>query len=276
MKSVKDILTTDILSSTNAGGENPNKQSLPQETKEQRVEQCPLCEGRGIIYNGDTGSPCSCMQQKKLENRFRTARIARDLLNCRFEKFRLDFYRGTNSSDRTHIESAQRALMAAQEFVDRYNKITHGLGLLYSGPVGSGKTYLAASIVNALIEKGHQALFLVVPDLLDELRSTYDRRADLTEMDLLDTARCVPVLVLDDLGAHNYTDWARNRLYSIINYRMNEQLPTIITTNLTLEEMEEYLGDRTTSRLLQMTRVFRMTCQQDIRLQNYQEREGKR
>jgi DNA replication protein DnaC len=119
-----------------------------------------------------------------------------------------------------------------------------------------------------------QVLFLVVPDLLDELRATY--KSEVNEMDLLDTARTIPILILDDLGAHNYTDWTRNRLYSIINYRMNEQLPTVITSNLSLDEMEDYIGVRTTSRIIQSSRIFRLTVEKDIRHQIYHEREGKK
>jgi DNA replication protein DnaC len=138
---------------------------------------------------------------------------------------------------------------------------------------GSGKTFLAASIANALLAKEYKVLFLVVPDLLDELRASISGRNEASESDLLDIARTVPILILDDLGAHNYTEWSRNRIYSILNYRMNEQLPTIITTNLDFDEIEQYLGERTCSRLLQMCRIFRLTAPQDIRRQKYVQRE---
>jgi len=232
---------------------------------------CPICLDRGIVLEGDIAHPCSCMQSKKIENQFRHARISRELMNCRLDKFRFDYY----SSEMTdvHREGAVRALKAAKSFVDDCLRTPYGLGIMFTGPVGSGKTYLAASIANELMDSHLKVLFLVVPDLLDELRATY--KSDLNELDLLDTARTIPILILDDLGAHNYTDWTRNRLYSIINYRLNEQLPTVITSNLSLDEMEDYIGIRTTSRIIQSSRIFRLTVQKDIRLQIYQEREGK-
>ena len=125
-----------------------------------------------------------------------------------------------------------------------------------------------------MIEQQTKLLFLVVPDLLDELRASFGSKSETSEFDLLDIARTVPVLILDDLGAHNYTDWSRNRIYSILNYRMNEQLPTIITTNLHASEIETYLGVRTWSRLMQMCRVFRLSTEKDIRMQKYKEREN--
>lgn len=263
MKSIREVLDKNPISKAD--------ETLACSAVETGAYRCSLCQDRGIVFDGDIARPCSCMNQRRLENRFRHARIGRSLLQCRFAGFDLSYY--VQPGQR---EDAQRALSAAQAFVDSCLLNPFGLGLLFTGSVGSGKTFLAAAIANALTEKEREVLFLVVPDLLDELRGTYDARSERTELDLLDSARSIPILILDDLGAHNYTEWVRNRLYTIINYRLNEQLPTVITTNLSLDEMEEYLGERTTSRLVQMTRIFRLTREQDIRLRKYQEREGKR
>ncbi len=232
---------------------------------------CPVCQDRGIILQGETAVPCTCMEQKKIENSFKYARLSRELMNCRFEKFKLDYYKSSDGIN--HLQNAQKALTASQDFTQKVLNNPHEVGLLFTGPVGSGKTFLAASIANVLIEQQCKLLFLIVPDLLDELRASFSNKSDHTEFDLLDIARTIPILIMDDLGAHNYTDWSRNRIYSILNYRMNEQLPTIITTNLDFEEIEHHLGERTCSRLLQMCRIFRLSTQQDIRMQNYVKRE---
>jgi DNA replication protein DnaC len=286
MRSVKDILESNALAaktlnsdqkSTDCPDQDSSITHQSQETinhqKPAAAFKCPICEDRGIILAGDVAYPCSCMRTIKMENQFRSARISRVLKNCRLEKFEFDYY-APEKADKTHREGAAKALNAAKGFVEECQQNPHALGLLFTGPVGSGKTYLAASIANELIEAQLEVLFLVVPDLLDELRATY--KSDVNEMDLLDTARTIPILILDDLGAHNYTDWTRNRLYSIINYRMNELLPTVITSNLSLDEMEDYIGVRTTSRIIQSSRIFRLTVEEDIRHQMYDEREGKK
>jgi DNA replication protein DnaC len=286
MRSVKDILETDVLAAktlntdlktrtySDQGSTTDHQSQEPiNHLKSAATFKCPTCQDRGIILAGDVAYPCSCMRMIKMENQFRTARISRVLKDCRLEKFKFDYYT-LDKADKTHREGAAKALNAAKGFVEECKQNPHALGILFTGPVGSGKTYLAASIANELIEAQLQVLFLVVPDLLDELRATY--KSDVNEMDLLDTARTIPILILDDLGAHNYTDWTRNRLYSIINYRMNELLPTVITSNLTLDEMEDYIGVRTTSRIIQSSRIFRLTVEEDIRHQMYDEREGKK
>ncbi|MEA4900513.1 ATP-binding protein [Desulfitobacterium sp.] len=272
MKSLKDLMKDDYIANLKKQrNTNPTSDSSLSSTNAQ--SKCPICLDRGIVVKDNVAYPCSCMQQKKMENQFRYARMARGLLNCRFENFRQEYYRSLNSQDQTYFENAKKALKASQEFVQQCLRESHGLGLLLTGPVGSGKTFLAASIANALMEHDKRVLFLVVPDLLDELRATY--KSETSEIDLLDTAREIPILILDDLGAHNYTEWTRNRIYSIINYRLNEELPTVITSNLSLEEMDEHLGARTTSRLIQSCRIFRLNVDQDIRLTKYQEREKK-
>lgn len=267
MESSDNILKRVLNKTTTIKPEKGN--GMPADQSREPI--CPVCEDRGIILQGDTAVPCSCMEQKRIANSFKYARLSRELLNCRFEKFNLEYYQPADGVD--HVPTAQKALAAAQDFVGKVLRNPNEVGLLFTGPVGSGKTFLAAAIANVLIEKQCRLLFLIVPDLLDELRASFANKNDTSEFDLLDIARTVPILILDDLGAHNYTEWSRNRIYSILNYRMNEQLPTIITTNLDFEEIEHYLGERTCSRLLQMCRVFRLSAPKDIRRQNYIKRE---
>ncbi len=268
MQSVKDILAK--YNNQPGPGPTPPAGSEPSVT-------CTLCQDRGIILEGDMARPCQCMQQKAMRNKFKHAGISAEMLQQTFDNFRFDYYSpllADQARNRSYLEHAQRALQAAREFVNEYAAQGQAPGLMFMGSVGSGKTFLACAVANALTEQDKQVLFLVVPDLLDELRATFGKKyPENTEQDLLDAARTVPVLILDDLGAHNYTEWTKNRIFSIINYRMNHSLPTVITTNLDINELDTYLGERTTSRLLQMCRAFRLFVAQDIRMLKYQERE---
>lgn len=243
---------------------------------------CRLCGGRGLVIR-DAGwaAPCSCMKQKSLQNKLKSAQLTKSLLDSRFNGFDLDYYAKTEkdgTTGRSYYDLAVTSCRAARQFVAEAAENPHCDGLLFTGPVGSGKTFLTGCIANALLEMGKEVLMVVVPDLLDEIRATYDHdryEKEPTELDLTDAARKVKILILDDLGAHNYTEWTRNKIYNIINYRLNNRLPTVITTNLTLEDLEEYLGERTTSRLIQMCRVYRLATDTDIRYVKRHEKEIK-
>jgi len=243
---------------------------------------CPLCQDRGIVVEGEFAHPCICMKQQVLSNRFKHANVRRELAGYSFGGFSLGYYPdmpvkgernqkllGQDTGERlTYLSKARKALAEARRFVQEYQANAHCRGIMFTGGIGSGKTFLAASIANALLGHGVQVLFVVVPDLLDEIRASYDRQPAedrVGELKLMEAARTAEVLILDDLGAHNYTEWTRNKLYSIINYRINNQLPMVITTNLLPEEIENYLGERTFSRIVQGCQIVALLVERDIR-----------
>ena len=116
--------------------------------------------------------------------------------------------------------------------------------LLLMGSYGAGKTHLAAAIANQCLHDGKPALFLNTPDLLDYLREAYSPAAGETYSERFDEIRDAPLLILDDLGTESPTPWAVEKLYQLLNARYNAQLPTVITTNKRLEDLEPRIGSR--------------------------------
>ncbi|NLC76283.1 MAG: ATP-binding protein [Clostridia bacterium] len=232
--------------------------------------KCNICHGRGFVIKDEVAHRCSCSKQRSLKALVRHANLGRLQQRCSFEDFSFAYYPKVMDKELgfTYYENAQKALDAAKKFASAFAAGNyHGPGLVFTGPVGSGKTFLAGAIANYVLVRGRQVLFTVVPDLLDEIKATYHRHNPnpVDETTILEGARTVELLILDDLGVHNYTEWTVNKIYSILNYRANYQLPVVITTNLSLAELDTYLGERTTSRILQLCRVYRLASIQDIR-----------
>ena len=119
--------------------------------------------------------------------------------------------------------------------------------LLFSGGYGCGKTHLAAAIANYRLDHGQPAVFVVVPDLLDHLRGAYSPRSDTSYDERFAEVRDCPLLILDDLGTESNTSWADEKLFQIFNYRYNARLPTVVTTNHELEEIDPRIRSRLTS-----------------------------
>lgn len=136
---------------------------------------------------------------------------------------------------------------------------------LFWGNYGVGKTGLAVGVawgwvqMQCTVEQGLRAskglLFRSVPDLLTELRATYNTSDGPTEADVLQRYASVPLLVLDDLGAEQIrsTGWVEDRLYQIIGRRHANMLPIYVTSNLSPEELGLKIGERIVWRLLEMT-----------------------
>ncbi|MFZ5898085.1 MAG: ATP-binding protein [Bacillota bacterium] len=232
------------------------------------ADYCRTCEGRGILFDGENAVPCACVQERNLARRVENAQMPARLREQTFERFNLNYYSRRMKDDRgrSYYENAANALRVSRKFVESYLAGDSQDGLMFCGDVGTGKTFLACCIANAVLERGGEVLFLIVPDFLDRIRATYADRDDVSERDLVEQAKNVPLLVLDDLGAHTYSEWARQKIYSLLNYRLNHKLPVIVTTNLNLQELQELLGERTASRLIQMCRTVLLMAELDLRI----------
>lgn len=114
--------------------------------------------------------------------------------------------------------------------------------VLLVGNVGAGKTHAAVALARTVHDRGGSVAFWPVVELLDALRPSGDEKA-------MDRALAVDVLVLDDLGLERPSDWTFERLYALVNRRWLEQRPTIVTSNLPVDELEAAVGAPMWSRL---------------------------
>lgn len=116
--------------------------------------------------------------------------------------------------------------------------------IVFEGSYGSGKTHLAAAIGNYRLAQGDSVLFLTTPDLLDHLRGTFGPSSETQYDELFERVKNAPLLILDDLGAESATPWAQEKLYQLINHRYMLRLPTVVTTNIELDKLDQRIRSR--------------------------------
>lgn len=116
-------------------------------------------------------------------------------------------------------------------------------GLFLIGGYGTGKTHLAAAIANQLLRAGTPVICMTMIDLLARIRETYDRQ-DATEAQVMRLYQDVPLLIIDDLGSENPTEWGSTMIFSIINARYEAYMPTIVTSNCGADELVQRMTPR--------------------------------
>jgi DNA replication protein DnaC len=209
---------------------------------------CPRCNDAGFVYanvppgHPDFGRaiPCECTLKELEESRLtRLQRYSNlgALTRLTFDNL-IPQGKGSNPSNQERFSHAFRAALAFAQDPQGW--------LILTGPSGCGKTHLATAIANHRHQQGYHAFFQVVPDLLDHLRSAFSPNSEITYDELFEQVQNAPLLILDDLGTQSTTPWAQEKLFQLINYRFNTRKPTVITTNISLDELDERWRTRLT------------------------------
>lgn len=210
---------------------------------------CPHCGGVGFLrVDVPLGhekfgklEPCVCRANEIAANArqrlYEMSNLER-LSHLTFENFNRTGNPKAEFVSPQEVASLSDALNSAEEFARELKG-----WLLLEGAYGCGKTHLAAAIANACVQRGVPTLFITVPDLLDSLRFAYNDPETTFER-RFDDIRAADLLVMDDFGTQNATPWAQEKLFQIINYRYINKLPTVITTNLILDEIESRIRSR--------------------------------
>jgi DNA replication protein DnaC len=167
--------------------------------------------------------------KKRIQRLLGESGIKKRFLNRTFENFKVD---------KVNSNAYKVAKTYAEDF-ENYKK--NGEGLYFVGSFGTGKTHLAVAISIHLINKGVPVICKTLIDLLADIKKTFDSN-HINEHEILNIYKTVDLLVIDDLGKELPTDWAMAALYSILNDRYENCLPTIITTNYNDKELIERLS----------------------------------
>jgi DNA replication protein DnaC len=182
-----------------------------------------VCDGSGWILDEDsnTAHPCDCRERrvnKAVTGRLGTS-IPKRLREVSFERNPLP---AVNPDVVRHVRAFMRRID---------ENLGEGAGLWFHGDVGTGKTSLALLVCKAAIESGRSVAIYSTPLLLADLKSTFERDASQSYLELFHRLCAVDLLLLDDLGAEKQTDWVLEQLYSLVNERWQNQRSILVTTN---------------------------------------------
>ena len=216
---------------------------------------CTACQDAGWVRReeGATVSYVECgvcanVAERRSARYFRNAKIPARFGSCTFESY--PYAPETKDAVASLLRWCSPGIAREDEEAWDAWVDWHKEGVFLYGPYGSGKTGLMVSMLHALNDRS--MLFLRTPELLDAIRATYNRGSEATEQEVIDAAKRVEILALDDLGAERPTEWAREKLFDIINYRHDALMDTLFTSNLSLEDLAEHIGERTTWRIQEM------------------------
>ena len=216
----------------------------------EQLKMCKNCKGllhckneiNGFIYypeikNGKLNfSHISCKYKRKfmkdnqyLDNIY-SFDIPKDIINAKMK----DIY----TDDKNRIP----AIKWIKDFIHEYDYNKKQKGLYLNGNFGCGKTYLIAACFNELAKKGVKSAIVYWPEFLRKLKASFNSDNE-SFSGLFDRIKNVPLLLIDDIGAENTTSWGRDEILGpILQYRMQQNLTTFFTSNLSLEDLEKHFS----------------------------------
>lgn len=166
---------------------------------------------------------------KRVERIIKNSKMSKRNLNYKFDNF------SSNTSNKKVLDNLK----------NYSEKLVNGIekkGLILVGNNGVGKTHLACSIANKLIENGTPVIYGTLINLLAELRNSYDTDNNISEMEIIKLYENVDLLIIDDLGKEKPSEWGLEKLFTIVNSRYENNLPVIITTNYNQNSLVERLS----------------------------------
>ncbi len=205
---------------------------------------CPKCRDTGFIE----GLRCDCYAKILRDLAYKDLCSSAPIEKSRFDNFNTDYYPDTRDAITGVVPKKKMCeiLTFCKSYASDFD--TDSPSLLMYGATGLGKTHLSLAIAAAALEGGHGVIYGSAQNILLKLErerfgrgNTGDAESAVLECDLL---------VLDDLGAEFSTQFTVAAIYNIVNTRLLTGLPTIISTNLSLEELEEKYTQRITSRII--------------------------
>ncbi|HIS75910.1 MAG TPA: ATP-binding protein [Candidatus Merdivicinus excrementipullorum] len=216
---------------------------------------CPYCQDTGFAG----GEVCACFKQLEKQFRLRELNAGSNMELCDFSTFDLRYYPA--EVDPALRTSPREQMGKVLDFCKHYaaSFTTESRGLFFSGPTGLGKTHLSLAIAREVIGKGYGAAYGSAQNFLMAIEE--ERFGRERSRQTLDQLLEADLLVLDDLGTEFTSAFTLSTVYNLLNTRKK---PTIISSNLTVKELQEKYSQRVVSRLFSQFTYLRFVGK-DIR-----------
>ncbi|MBO4679903.1 MAG: ATP-binding protein [Lachnospiraceae bacterium] len=211
---------------------------LPEDYLEP-IYDCPDCKDTGYIKN----EKCHCLKQQIIEVLYEQSNLKEILAENNFDNLRYDYHTGEG------LEAFKRAVAISRELVERID-FEHK-NILFYGSVGTGKSFLSGCIAKDILDSGHSVIYFSAVALFEALaRQTFDNKAKEDLYNFHDYIYNCDLLIVDDLGTEVSNSFVSNQLFSFINERNLRKKSTIISTNLSLEQISDRYSERVFSRII--------------------------
>lgn len=223
---------------------------------------CPLCQDTGFV----NGSKCRCFKQAAIDLLYNQSNIKKILLLENFSNFNYDWYSEDYIDPVSGISALENIVNVTKNVNSFLSDFPSGDNLLFYGDTGVGKTFLTHCIASELLGKGYSVLYLSAIDLFDLFsKYAFDNDSEADYRDVFSQILDCELLIIDDLGTELVNSFTNSRLFYCINERILAGLSTIISTNLSLEELMNTYSERIFSRLTMSYQIFKIFGD-DIRL----------
>lgn len=207
---------------------------------------CQICRDKGYVG----GDRCVCY--KELLNRLAVEKLNSEanMPKCDFEHFSLSYYDGKSENGIDSRKKMEENFNFCLDYADSFSR--NSSSLFFLGKTGVGKTHISLSIAKRVTEHGYTAAYGSLLNYLRIIEKEHFGRSEDPEADTMQVLINTDLLVLDDLGSEFSSKFYESALYNIINSRINLGLPTIISSNLSTEELQKNYNDRIISRIFGM------------------------